>query len=270
MYHGRLVPAPPSMPAPPPPVHEVEDEPVVDVAVSVRTYVQAWCKHVHVVMSGPCKLHCCSSKTLPSFLQPPSLSPSLRWRSARQMGLPVPTHLPHPLGDVPEDDVIDSASPLLAASFSSAANQMLPPIPVPTGLPPTQELRQTAGKRYRKTSAPPTFPGNPYGDLLPLQTAPPTGRLPPPPTSNPPAPPIGKAPSLDAIPATGPSPPPPATSVAPPTPAGVAPSAPCPPSGPGASPAVPPPPPPPAELKSIHTQIAENKMLTAAGTTTSE
>lgn len=232
--------------------------------------MQAWCKHVCVVMSGPCELHCCSSKTLPSCLQPPSLSPSLRWRSARQMGLPVPTHLPHPLGDVPEDDVIDSASPPLAASFSSAFNQMLPPIPVPTGLPPTQELRQTAGKRYRKASAPPTFPGNPYGDLLPLQTAPPTGRLPPPPTSNPPAPPIGKAPSLDAIPTTGPSTPPLATSVAPPTPAGVAPSAPCPPPGPGASPAVPPPPPPPAELKSIHTQIAENKMMTAAGTTTSE
>lgn len=40
MYHGRLVPAPPSMPAPPPPVHEVEDEPVVDVAVRVHM-----CRH---------------------------------------------------------------------------------------------------------------------------------------------------------------------------------------------------------------------------------
>ena len=216
-------------------------------------------------------------------LQPPSLSPSLRWRSARQMGLPVPTNLPHPLGDVPEDDVIDGGSHL-AASFSSAANQMLPPIP--TGLPPIQELRQYAGNRYRKASAPPTFPANPYGDLLPLPTAPPTGNPPPPPTGSPPTLPTSKAPPPTAEQTTRHNPPPPATSVAPPpatsvasppaasvappSPAPVAPTAPGPPPAPGTGPPVPPPPPPPGELKSLHTQIAENKLLTASGTTASE
>ena len=48
MYHGRLVPAPPSMPAPPPPVHEVEDEPVVDIAVGV--HVMGTCVRVCVCM----------------------------------------------------------------------------------------------------------------------------------------------------------------------------------------------------------------------------
>ena len=223
---------------------------------------------------------CSSLDPFPSLsLQPPSLSPSLRWRSARQMGLPVPTHLPHPLGDVPEDDIIDGDTRPLAASFPSAANQMLPPIPPPTGFSPLQEFRQSSGSRYRKAPGPPSipFPSNPYGDLVP--SAPPTGQAPPPPTGQAPPPPTGRTLTLPPGKApptqtTRPNPPPhplsnvatppPATTEAPPSSAGPAPPPPPP------APAVPPPPPPPGELKSIHTQIAENKVLTASGITTSE